>query len=825
MYRFRLSVFVCLVGVVTLGSTGGCGTEPGGVIPSDVVLADNVQLFTADAPVRLTATEGTTYRFSYTGPSPQVAPGDVLLGTENGGYIRRVASVTQDTGSSLSVETMQASLSDAVEEGHFEGTIEINPATFGPADKAQVAAQVGTSGRISLSGLELINVSGLQVDVPSGYIDLRANVDWEIDFGFFRLQYFEAIAEGELDFDIDVRVSANGPGSYELEREIFRLPPKPFVVGLVAGVVNLTFVAGIEVSANGTGTLDTGLASQTSLRLGAYYDGDWHPVSSRSTDVQADQLVWNMDGTVGARAYVRPKIEVLFYLVAGPSFDLEPYLGLDASLGDCFYDWDLRAGVASHINFRIGVLDATVAEFSYELFDWSTTIASDQGDLCLEYVLSTSVRGDGSVSLNPPGEIYEDGTIVALTAHPGTGWHFDHWEGDASGTSPTAIVAMNRDRAVIAVFEEDQGEPDTFVLTTSVEGDGSVVPTGGAYEAGTRVEITAFPGGGWHFDHWEGDASGTTTTTSVLMNRNRHVVAVFEEENACTTDADCDPGEKCADGKCVAEGGADLALTGLLVTRSSSSTRTFASCGFGIINNGPTSLSSEGIFVEYYLSNDTTFGDSDDRKIGDTGFTLSIASGETYPIDLSSTGLRNMTRNWTADLVPNGSYYVYAEVQISDGSPSDPTSGNDYDRTSGTISYTGEGASADFSQQTISGTIAVFVGSNFRWNDFYQIWRIEGDGGGFSGDFNLPTGGTYQLVVDHTTSAAGSCPGGGYSPVTIRVNGTVVANCWDPAENNAGSHGSVIDEWPVNLSAGVNTIEWTACDLCTHYWIRRIEFR
>ena len=133
---------------------------------------------------------------------------------------------------------------------------------------------------------------------------------------------------------------------------------------------------------------------------------------------------------------------------------------------------------------------------------------------------------------------------------------------------------------------------------------------------------------------------------------------------------------------------ADLALQSLTVTRPGDTTaRTFTACGFDIRNNGPMALSSEGVMVDYYLSNDTTFGDSDDRKIGDTGFTVSIASGGTYHVNLSSTGLGYMVDDWTAGLVGAGDYYVFAEVRITSAPPSDPTSGNDYDRTSSRFTY------------------------------------------------------------------------------------------------------------------------------------------
>ncbi len=134
-----------------------------------------------------------------------------------------------------------------------------------------------------------------------------------------------------------------------------------------------------------------------------------------------------------------------------------------------------------------------------------------------------------------------------------------------------------------------------------------------------------------------------------------------------------------------------------------------------------------------------------------------------------------------------------------------------------------ESVFADFSQPTISGTISISPGDGFFWNDFYQVWRIESPGGGFTGSFNLSTGGSYKMVVVHTTSASSDCQGGGYSPVTIWIDGWTAQSCEDPAENNGGSHGSVTDTFGVVLSSGVNRLEWTACDLCTHYWIESID--
>ncbi len=58
----------------------------------------------------------------------------------------------------------------------------------------------------------------------------------------------------------------------------------------------------------------------------------------------------------------------------------------------------------------------------------------------------------GAVTNTPPGGTYPAGTRVVLTATPLPGYIFDHWAGDASGTSPVLTVIMDRPKNVVAVF-------------------------------------------------------------------------------------------------------------------------------------------------------------------------------------------------------------------------------------------------------------------------------------------------------------------------------------------------------------------------------------
>ncbi len=70
-----------------------------------------------------------------------------------------------------------------------------------------------------------------------------------------------------------------------------------------------------------------------------------------------------------------------------------------------------------------------------------------------------------------------------------------------------------------------------YTLTTSVSpsGSGSVDPSGGTFDAGTVVTLTANPASGWQFDHWSGTDNNAINPTTVTMNSNKSVTAYFEE--------------------------------------------------------------------------------------------------------------------------------------------------------------------------------------------------------------------------------------------------------------------------------------------------------
>jgi hypothetical protein len=69
--------------------------------------------------------------------------------------------------------------------------------------------------------------------------------------------------------------------------------------------------------------------------------------------------------------------------------------------------------------------------------------------------LTINITGSGSVTKDPDQDTYAYGDTVELTAHADTGWTFDHWEGDLSGSANPETIFIDGDKTVTAVFEID----------------------------------------------------------------------------------------------------------------------------------------------------------------------------------------------------------------------------------------------------------------------------------------------------------------------------------------------------------------------------------
>jgi uncharacterized repeat protein (TIGR01451 family)/uncharacterized delta-60 repeat protein len=88
-----------------------------------------------------------------------------------------------------------------------------------------------------------------------------------------------------------------------------------------------------------------------------------------------------------------------------------------------------------------------------------------------QHTLSTATAGtgSGSVTLDPPGGVYDYGTVVTATATADTGSTFAGWSGACTGMGP-CVLTMDGDKSVIGTFELEGATTDvTLEVDTTTD--------------------------------------------------------------------------------------------------------------------------------------------------------------------------------------------------------------------------------------------------------------------------------------------------------------------------------------------------------------------
>ena len=131
------------------------------------------------------------------------------------------------------------------------------------------------------------------------------------------------------------------------------------------------------------------------------------------------------------------------------------------------------------------------------------------------------------------GGTYDYGQTCTLTATPETGYHFVNWTvlGQEVSTSTTYSFTVTEDVSVYAVFEID-----TFTITTSVYGSGTVTGAG-TYEYGQTCTVTIVPDAHYTFLYWEIDGStvSSSTTYSFTVTEDVSLTAVLDVDTYTVT--------------------------------------------------------------------------------------------------------------------------------------------------------------------------------------------------------------------------------------------------------------------------------------------------
>ena len=175
--------------------------------------------------------------------------------------------------------------------------------------------------------------------------------------------------------------------------------------------------------------------------------------------------------------------------------------------------------------------------------DQARSATADFDPAPVQYSLSVSKTGTGSVASSPGGiecgstcsKSFDEDQTVILSAAPSTGFTFQGWSGDCSGSGSTCSVAMTQVRSVTANFVAVTYE---LSVEKSGAGSGTVASTpdgiscGSTCSAlipeGTDISLEATPDSNSIFSGWSGACAGSGSTCEIESNRARTVKAIFD---------------------------------------------------------------------------------------------------------------------------------------------------------------------------------------------------------------------------------------------------------------------------------------------------------
>lgn len=207
-----------------------------------------------------------------------------------------------------------------------------------------------------------------------------------------------------------------------------------------------------------------------------------------------------------------------------------------ASGGYTFSGWAATTGEAS---FSAASSPTT----SVTLTNGNATIVAQAGQIAHQLtMLARDGNGSGStVPTQGSTQNVAQGVPYTINAVPDADSRFVDWDSIsgmvsiANRTSPTTTVTLSGPAAIRATFDKKTYSFAVTRVTNPVGADSAAggtvsilpLPVGGTYVHGTAVTLTANTVAGHTFTGWGGDASGSTSSTTLTITKNTTVTATW----------------------------------------------------------------------------------------------------------------------------------------------------------------------------------------------------------------------------------------------------------------------------------------------------------
>lgn len=362
---FLLSILVLLLSLTFI--LGGCEKEeqitpePSVTIPSSTKIISD-----SDWESNVTSIDASDYTFTANSIlefTYNLQEGDIIVSSVGEGYLRKISNITKSNGQVV-IETVEASLTDAVEKG----SVEFNHKLSSDEMTIEYLSEGTEISKDKLSLLSLtINEEIYEGVNITGNFDIACSLTGEFEISYFDIESLDIRYTIEEDLNLDAEVTLVN-SNLSKEKLLAELNFNTFIVMLGGLPVTITPVlelyAGANLNANST--ITTGISQEFEYEVGLLYKN-----SAWSDYQNVTKSIFNYDeptlsASLSSNIYIKPRLSFKIYGTVAPYLTAKLYGELNADIYDNPW-WTLDAGISADVGVYMKV-------FSIELFDYNTNV-------------------------------------------------------------------------------------------------------------------------------------------------------------------------------------------------------------------------------------------------------------------------------------------------------------------------------------------------------------------------------------------------------------------------------------------------------------------
>lgn len=392
MRRTTLIVLVLLVLVPIIACDMGDFTgEPAATVPA-VVIPDTTKVLPETTTQQLSSIseDGSVFVFSKITPELEaVKPGDVIVGDTSPvapfGFLRRVTAV-QESDDQVVVETIQATLEEAIEQGtiRVSRTLTPNDVRTGTERPGVALAALASLPELAQFVVEIENVVLADLDgdegttddqvVANGRIAFEQGFDFELTIDDYQVREltFTSTAKERAWLEISSQMElANIDEQVEIARYV--LHPITVWVGWLPVVLTPVLTVNVALDGSVTMGLDTSVTQEVTLTAGlSYANGSWQPIGEFENEFEF--VLPTISASCHAKGHAGPQLTILIYGVVGPSGEIDGYLEFEADI-DRVPACQLYGGLEAKAGVELEIVGVAFAEFEATVIDYRVLLA------------------------------------------------------------------------------------------------------------------------------------------------------------------------------------------------------------------------------------------------------------------------------------------------------------------------------------------------------------------------------------------------------------------------------------------------------------------